>query len=339
MSQPVLSQDEIDAKVEELVASPVGCAFLVILEASGVSAAEAVRPEVALQAADLAANEINIWAPDFREIMKYVIREGPKLRELAQAILEQAGVDWWFAPIERGAQVWASREYGRTPPVWFEQPEAPLTYWEQRTNKSGAGMYTCTRFDDETSLFTALDVGLSEVTIGFQFPVACWILRVSESARVYEINGPLDWHRMCANYPARSARDASDPEVSDSEGWGLYPLKRLSCGDAEMNNWLTPDWPAVAKDWDGVHLTLGGLLTSDSVRVISTAEWSMHRFWDMEQTMWLRWSFDEIKRLPDRHEASLATDLSFPYSDYWEFQEAQGKDYGQAIATYRRPTG
>ena len=337
---------DIDAKVEELLASPAGCAFLVVLNESGVSAVDAVRPDISFQAACIAVMELNIWSPDFTELMKYALMNGRRFRDLARDILEQPDVRWWFAPIDREAQMWI--ESRDEPPSSGElaQPNVQMTYWEQRTNKSEAAMYTCTSFEGKSSFLAVMDMSevhgpVNDLAMYLEFPLRQWRLRVSESARVYEINGAADWHRLCADYPAQSARDASDPEDADREGWDVYPLKQLS-GDidardisTDMARWLTPNWAAVAEDWDGVHLTLGGLLTAEQVRVASASGWSMLRFWDIEQTMWLRWAFDDVERLPDRDAVPLPVEMEFPIADYWEFRDAQGKDYGQAIATYR----
>ena len=339
---------DLGEKVEELLASPAGCAFLVVLEESGVGPAEAVRPEMSLQAASVALMELNIWAPDFQEIMEYALLNGRRLRELARAVLEQPGVGWWFEPIARESQMWTSSSGESPTAAGLKSPNLQMTYSERRTNKPEPGLYTSTSFGGITSFLTVMDMSevygpVNDMAIFFEFPLNQWRVRVSEAARVYEINGAADWHRLCAAYPARSARDTSDPEASDRASWSVYPL-RLYDGSrgvdavTDMERWLTPNWAAVAEDWDGVHLTLGGLLTAEKVRVASAAGWSMHRFWDIEQTMWLRWAFDDVERLPDRDAMALHKELYFPFADYWKFRDAKGKDYGQAIATYtRRP--
>ena len=102
----------------------------------------------------------------------------------------------------------------------------------------------------------------------------------------------MDAHELCARYPSRG------------NGRGrylrLFPVKRIAPNaDMDERSFLTVDWEAAAKDWDGVHLTFGGLLTSDSVRVASSAGWSMLMFWDLEQTLWLRWAFNAVERMPD----------------------------------------
>ena len=60
----------------------------------------------------------------------------------------------------------------------------------------------------------------------------------------------------------------------------------------------------------------------------------MLRFWDMEQTMWLHWMFDDAERLPDRDAIPLPVELDFPFDDYWAFVDAAGKDYGGAMRRY-----
>lgn len=62
---------------------------------------------------------------------------------------------------------------------------------------------------------------------------------------------------------------------------------------------LVPDWAAVARDWDAVHLTLGGALTAEQVRVEGPKGWTELSGWDAELTAWLRWRFDDVERLPD----------------------------------------
>ena len=50
--------------------------------------------------------------------------------------------------------------------------------------------------------------------------------------------GAEDWHQLCVRYPA----------------------KRRDGG-------LTVNWGSAARDWDGVHLSLGGLLSGEQARL------------------------------------------------------------------------
>ncbi len=78
----------------------------------------------------------------------------------------------------------------------------------------------------------------------------------------------------------------------------LYNLPRAGAGWPPGGR-LVPDFAAVARDWDAVHLTLGGLLTAEQVRVDGPGGATELQGWDAEQTVWLRWVFDEVTRLPD----------------------------------------
>ena len=98
-------------------------------------------------------------------------------------------------------------------------------------------------------------------------------MRMPASVKIYELNGPEDWHRLCVAYPAHDFEDGR----------------------------LVPDWGAASGDWDGVHLSLGGLLSCDQRRVESAEGWSMHEFWHVEQTFWLRAVDATCERMPDYH--------------------------------------
>ena len=273
--------EDFDTKVSALVASPLGCAFLLVIDASGISPATASQPAVSLRAAALAVGEVQIWREDHASVVEEVFRRGRQHRQLARAILENPLADWWFAPLARDRQAWVSNDSTTPSPTSFVLPTGPLSGWERYAQKSAAGLYTSTLTDGTSSVLSVLDEGGTDLRL--DFPVACWRLHVGDSARVYEVNGPLRWHELCVRYPA-----------------------------IREDGRLTPDWPAVASDWDGAHLTLGGLLTSEQVRMESKEGWSQLWGWDVEQTLWLRWVFKGIDRLADHEESFSRAGLVFP---------------------------
>ena len=103
------------------------------------------------------------------------------------------------------------------------------------------------------------------------FPLVCWHLCMPPEARIYEVDGPESWHNLCVQYPTR-ARD---------------------------DDRLVPNWGAAAEDWDGIHLSFGGLLTCEQVRHESPAGWSKHEFWHAELTHWINRLPFNAQRLPD----------------------------------------
>ena len=331
---------DLEAKADELTASPLGCAFLLIMNESGISADVAATPTVSLRALADAVSETSIWQPLYPRVAEFILSRGQRLRDLARAILESPASGWWFAPIDRDAQTWAApyrapADLAPTPPM-FNAPKRPMTRWEQWANKSENGLYTSTLLDGTTAMLSALDSGMAS-DLMISYPVRSWRLRADAAARVYEIRGPLDWHSLCARYPAQSLLDASDePEVIQNEN--VYPLLRVE-GEARyataIDRPLAPNWAAVAADWDGVHMTFGGLLTCDKARVASSSGWSMNRFWDLEQTLWLRWAFGDPERLPDHESAAhLPVDLGFPHGEMWDATGMLDED-NPAIAVYR----
>ena len=336
MEEHDVSAIDIDAKVDALVNSPLGCAFLLIMQDSGLSPADAARPAASLNAAAHAGSEMQVWSGEHAKMLEYARLKAPGLKPLARALLEHPATDWWFGPVKRDAQVWAANYFN--PPATptrakFAPPTARLNRRGQTESRPFGGLYTSTLMDGITSLFVDVDMRASDICTIFGDPIASWKMRAREDARVYEITGPMDWHALCLRYPARGY--AGHPQ--ETQAHRLYPLTRLDAdAPVDEDSFLTLDWPAAAEDWDGVHLTLGGLLTADKVRVASAAGWTMLAFWDIEQTIWLRWAFEgAVLRMPDHYETQPELDLGFPI-DYWDFR-GPIQPHETWIAEYKMP--
>jgi hypothetical protein len=112
-------------------------------------------------------------------------------------------------------------------------------------------------------------------------PSHLWRVAVSTAARVAEIHTPAEWSSFARTYAGahRAFRWSGRPQSPP--------------GSARTD----PDWSKVAEDWDGVHLSVGGLLTAQDVPYRSDGVTTELRGWDMESTAWFRWSFDSADRL------------------------------------------
>jgi hypothetical protein len=77
------------------------------------------------------------------------------------------------------------------------------------------------------------------------------------SSAIYRISSPTDFSRLLASYPRKG-------------------------GHAGV------DWIAVAKDFDGVHLTARGLVMTQGVKVPAERGEAALEGWDCESTAWLR---------------------------------------------------
>jgi hypothetical protein len=161
-------------------------------------------------------------------------------------------------------------------------PKDPPSNLERYSQQVFRGLLTSSEINGFTSLFATLDCGAGDVRGGYlNPPYQNWRLMVNESARVLEIDGPQSWHNLCMAYPAKKSSNLSHPDFS---------------GDAGQ---IVPDWAMVKSDWDAVHLTFGGLLTAEQVRVQSPDGWTYLWGWNSELTLWLRWAFTSVEHLPD----------------------------------------
>ena len=110
---------------------------------------------------------------------------------------------------------------------------------------------------------------------------------------------------------------------------------------ATRASWF-PIGSKVARDWDAVHLSFGGYLTSEQIRVESEHGWTYHWAWDHEGTLWLRWMFNGYERLEDyrpersgRHRFDYS--LFFAVRDAGELSDAVSRGSLSPLTLYRRP--
>jgi hypothetical protein len=102
---------------------------------------------------------------------------------------------------------------------------------------------------------------------------AVWQLRTTSEPRVWEVDGPMAWTRLVQQYPV---------DVTNSRRHDWY------CTTGRTGRWFVPDWAAVAADWDAVHLSVAGYLTS-ATRALPTTDdgWTVLAGWNPDQTWWL----------------------------------------------------
>ena len=293
--------DRLEEKADAMLHSPLGCGFLLAAAASGLSPAEIAAPRNSLYLCACASVTIDVWQgePYYSRIRDEIMRQGQQHRELALSVLEQPDAATWFGPLDTESQVWVS-QHGQAPdPARFIAPASPLSNWERYAEKPQHGMFTSTLTSWTAAILVGIDQRVGDLTglsSNHGDPYPLWFLKADQSARVFEVDGPQAWHDLCARYPAAGIRNQTTPDFSMDEGR------------------IVPDWPAVAVDWDAVHLTFGGLLTAEQVRVESSSGWTYHWSWNVEQTLWLRWMFTHVERMPDHQ-----PERSPPFSARAEF--------------------
>ncbi|QHC62953.1 hypothetical protein GSU69_09830 [Rathayibacter festucae] len=99
------------------------------------------------------------------------------------------------------------------------------------------------------------------------------VIPVTGAGRTLEIGSAEDWAELCRAFPA---------EVTASRRHDWY---RVTGGEGR---WLLPDWQRVAADWDAVHLTVLGYLSS-ATRLIPVDDGfaSVIAGWAPDSTLWL----------------------------------------------------
>ena len=270
----------IDERSMALTTSPAGCAFSSLIARVDMSPAEAADRLTSFFLVGFALSDVTVWRGDRAEAVEKLLLDGPRLRPLAHSILRQPDAAWWFASLDPAAQLLA-----RTPGT-AEMPIPPVAPAQQPTERERYaqhpewGLYTSTGFDGISS-YLAGDSECFEDLGPITYPYARYVVHAMVGARIFEIDGPAAWNRLCRNYPAL-------------EQGGL------------LGGLLVPDYSAVARDWDAVHLTLGGLLTGAHVVVQGPEGTTTLQGWDTEQTVWLNQAFDEVTRLPDLTECITA---------------------------------
>ena len=98
--------------------------------------------------------------------------------------------------------------------------------------------------------------------------MSIWRIAPHPEARVFEIRTPADWQWLCERFPG--------PDV---------------------DGWVAPGWEVVAEEFDGVHLTVEGLIRVQGVEIETDRGQALLENWDSESTAWLRWSVASLERL------------------------------------------
>jgi hypothetical protein len=129
---------------------------------------------------------------------------------------------------------------------------------------------------------------------------------------VWELRRPADWVDLVARYPKVAPREHGGWELPGPNqhltGHRLLDLPQQRAARTSVTPHVLPDWTAVAADFDGVHLTWAGFITSEGfVSDLPGGGVTMLRYWASERTLWLSDVFGTPTPLPapsfrDAHE-------------------------------------
>lgn len=250
------------------------------------------------------------------------------LRPLAEAVTASPAAEWWDTPVDldalRHTSLLNDKDRATPPPLTgardglsrlramtladehhaaTRRPSNPRASWSGNwwSTPAYAGLITTTR---------PLP-GLGSIHLVWEEDdfaaerAAIWRLTPTRPPRVWELDGPQSWVDLVDRYPL---------DVTNSRRHDWYRTTGLS------GPWQIPDWQAVATEWDAVHLTVAGYLTT-ATRALPLADnhtSTVLAGWNPDQTWWLN--------------DALAMESTEP--DSWHYSEERD---GTNIAWLREP--
>lgn len=215
------------------------------------------------------------------------------LRPVADAVAASPAWGWWDSPLDRSAQA-AVQWTGEHPagPPRLSGATAGLREWRRETlaDEQAArrrpvhpaapwsGMWWSTPVGGRVLATSRARPGLGAVQLvateddlGWD-TARVWPLRVTPQARVLEIDGPAAWADLVRRHPLEVSR-------SRRHDWWR--------ATGRAGRWFVPDWPAVAADHDGVHLTVAAYLATAGRVLEVDGGASVLAGWDPDATLWL----------------------------------------------------
>lgn len=159
----------------------------------------------------------------------------------------------------KGALWWSSSWRDRAQ-IWLsagvEAPE-PIRSPEPAAAKPPVSLWTSSTLEGMISAWWPV---VQSGYLGAPQRWSAWRVNPCPDARVFEIRSAEDWRWLCDAFRGR-----------------------------EVESVAQPDWGAVREEFDGVHLTVGGLIRAQAVPITRAGRTTMLWGWDAEGTAWLRW--------------------------------------------------
>lgn len=241
------------------------------------------------------------WAFGGRQDAEQMLAENAELfGPLAEAVAGAPSAAWWWQPADRQNQRWlgcahhpelargdavagavrvaAEAESEGDDALPWPAPDGEIysgTWW------SGPLGHTVWTTRGNVAGLPAVGLACAEDALGAErFDI--WQVETDPAARIYEVRAPEDWGRLAASYPR-------DVTLSRRHDWYRWT--------GHEGPWILPDWPAVARRWDGVHVSVGGYLSTAGMRVEAGGAATLLAGWDADQTLWLNDVFTSVRHI------------------------------------------
>jgi hypothetical protein len=224
------------------------------------------------------------------------------LTPVAEALLVARTASWWATPMASNDQQWtqflADDEEARLPILSGARERLRAWHKDQLSrnadfrsirdglhpqipagleNTSGIWWSSPTRWDVPVTTRELAGTGPVGLWLVEDFHswtrAACWPVTAERPVRVYEINDPQSWADLVRRHPL-DVTDSRQPDWKRTTG--------------RVGSWLIPDWPSVATEFDAVHVTVYGYLTTAG-RAVAVGDDSatLMAGWAPDETWWL----------------------------------------------------
>lgn len=265
--------------------------------------------------------------PDEREALLRDPRVVAALEPVAHALAVAPASRWWWSPLDPGTQAvvrWLERGRTRADRPQLTGVEVRLDRWRTATiedeeraaaerpaafDARWSGSWWATPVHDDVTTTSrrlgrlpAVQLELVEDSMGWERARLAPV-EVHRDRRVFEIVAASDWTELVDAYPL-------DVDRSRRHDWW-----RATGGTGP---WQIPDWPAVGRDHDAVHLTVVGYLGGAGRALTTRGGQTVLAGFDPDLTYWLTDSLTQVvaattwRRLElddDAHEWRLEADL------------------------------
>lgn len=268
--------------------------FLELLAGFPADAMRTVAADDLILALEQTTSAGMYWQPpDERDVFLALPAVRELLLPLAEALLENPGVDEWVSAVALDRQAAVSwRIYTGEWPLKLTGVLSGVQLWRKRMTRqeresaersirfpaiwsgdwwstpvpSGSPETTAVRAEGPNGLRLVED-GTGDRQAQVQR------LAVVRAPRVFEVDGAEAWAGLVARYPL----DVTQSRHSD---W----LRATDC----EGPWLMPDWLAVAADFDAVHVSIWGHLVTAgaALPVPGTESYTMLAGWGPDATFW-----------------------------------------------------
>ncbi|WP_432573206.1 hypothetical protein [Kineococcus sp. SYSU DK005] len=293
-AQPAWRYDEIAPLPEELLEQLAQRLREAVAAVDLDALAARHQPHELLPALVESVGSARYWQhPDATDVALAEARVAEHLRPLAQAVARAPAAAWWSQPVDPGTQqhlqwVFEPHEQHAQPPgplVSTGAAAAALARWQREAaaeeerarrerprgvgaNYSGTWWSSPPQLDGlllSTPVLHAPDASGSRrqpLPVGMALleddpgaeQVYARAVRLREGVRVYEVHDASDWCALVAAHP-RTVTYSRRHDWWRATGWD--------------GAWALPDWTSVARQWDGVHLSVRGYLAV-SGRLLAT---------------------------------------------------------------------